>query len=38
MKKENVYWDRNLGESIQDCQDVQQELNRPINAVKAIVD
>ena len=33
MRKENVYWGRDLGESIQDHRDAQQELNGPIDAV-----
>ena len=33
MKEESVYWGRDLGESIQDHRDAQQELNGPIDAV-----
>ena len=38
MKEESVYWGRDLGESIQDHWDAQQELGGHMNAVKSIVD
>ena len=38
MRKENVYWGKDLGESIQDRRDAQQELDGPIDAVKSIAD
>ena len=37
MKKENVYWGRDLDESIQDHWNAQQELGGHMNAVKSIV-